>query len=69
MKQGDIYENLLDGREYVIKNIVNKMIVLQSTKGDRQILTAAETLETKSLYREKEQKKVTKIKGENDFQQ
>jgi len=53
MREGDIFENLLDGKEYVVKNIVNKMVVLQSRKGDRQILTAAETLKTKSLYREK----------------
>ena len=58
MKEGDIFENLLDGTEYVVKNIVNKMVVLKSREGDRQILTAAETLKTKSLYREKE-KKVT----------
>ena len=56
MKEGDIFDNLLDGKEYVVKNIVNKMVVLESRKGDRQILTAAETLKTKSLYREKEKK-------------
>jgi hypothetical protein len=56
MKEGDIFERLLDGTEYVVKNIVSKMVVLQSRKGDRQILTAAENLKTKSLYREKEEK-------------
>ena len=56
MKEGDIFENLLDRTEYVVKNIVNKMVVLQSREGDRQILTAAETLKTKSLYRQKEKK-------------
>ncbi len=56
MKEGDIFQNLLDGKEYVVTNIVNKMVVLQSRKGDRQILTAAETLRTKTLYREKEKK-------------
>ena len=54
MKEGDIFESLLDGTEYVIKDIVNKMVVLQSRKGNKQIITAAETLQTKSLYREKE---------------
>ena len=54
MKEGDIFENLLDGMEYVVKNIVNKMVVLQSRTGDRQILTGVETLRTNSLYREKE---------------
>ena len=56
MKQGDIFENLLDGREYVVKNIVNKMVVLGSMKGDRQILTGIDTLKIKSLYRLKEKK-------------
>jgi hypothetical protein len=56
MKEGDIFESLLDGTEYVVKDIVNKMVVLQSRMGDRQILTEAETLKTKSFYREKENK-------------
>jgi hypothetical protein len=54
MKEGDIFENLLEGTEYVVKNIMNKMVVLQSRKGDRQILTGVEALKTNSLYREKE---------------
>jgi len=56
MKEGDIFESLLDGTEYVVKNIVNKMVVLQSREGERQILTEAETLKTKSFYREKGKK-------------
>ena len=56
MKEGDIFENLLDGTEYVVKNLMNKMVVLQSRMGDRQILTGVETLKTNSLYREKEKK-------------
>jgi hypothetical protein len=53
VKQGDIFENLLDGMEYAVKNIVNKMVVLQSREGDRQILTGIDTLRVKSFYREK----------------
>ncbi len=56
MKEGAIFESLLDGMEYVVKRIVNKMVVLQSTKEDRQILTAIETLKTKSFYLEREKK-------------
>ena len=56
MKEGDIYESLLDGAEYVVKRIVNETVVLQSRKGDRQILTGVRTLKTKSLYQEKEKK-------------
>ena len=53
MKEGDIFENLLNGTEYVVKNIVNKMVILQSKKGDRQIITGVETLKIKSFYQEK----------------
>jgi len=56
MKEGDIFESLLDGTEYVVKNIANSMVVLQSRKGNRQILTGFETLKIKSFYREKEKK-------------
>ena len=56
MKEGDIFENLLDGMEYVVKNIVNKMVVLQSRKGNRRFLIGVETLRTNSLYGEKEKK-------------
>ena len=56
MKEGDIFESLLDGTEYVVKSIVNKMVVLQSRKGDRQIITGVDTLKTKSFYRKKEKK-------------
>ena len=54
MREGDIFESLLDGMEYVVKSIVNKMVVLQSRKGDRQIITGVDTLKTKSFYRKKE---------------
>ncbi len=68
MKEGDIFESLLDGTEYVVKDIVNKMVVLQSTKRDRQILTEVETLKTKLFYREKEKKVTNQIRGgENHF--
>ena len=55
MKEGDIFLSLLDGTEYVVKKIVSSMVVLQSRKGDRQILTGAGTLKTKSFYREREE--------------
>lgn len=61
MKEGDIFESLLDGMEYVVKNFVNSMVVLRSRKGDRHIITEAETLRIKSFYRE-EEKKVRAVK-------
>jgi len=56
MKEGDIFESLLDGAEYVVQNIMNKMVVLQSRKRDKQIITGIETLKIKSFYRKKEKK-------------
>ncbi len=56
MKEGDIFENIPDGTEYVVKNIANKMVLLQSRNGDRQILTGVETLKTKAFFRKKEKK-------------
>ena len=54
MKEGDVFESVLDGLEYVVKRVVNEMVVLQSKKENKQILTGVQTLETKSLYRKKE---------------
>lgn len=56
MKEGDIFESLLDGMEYVVKRIVNSLVVLQLRKGERIILTGVETLKIKSFYREKDRK-------------
>jgi hypothetical protein len=54
VKEGDVFESVLDGRDYVVKGIVNKMVVLGSRKGDREILTGIDTLKITSLYRRKE---------------
>lgn len=54
METGDIFESLLDGTEYVVKNIVNNMAVLHSKWGDKQIITEVDTLEIEALYRKKE---------------
>ncbi len=56
MREGDIFESLLDGMEYVVKSIVNSMVVLQSRKGDRRILTEPDTLRMESFYRKKERR-------------
>ncbi len=54
MKAGDIFESLLDGNEYIVKNILNNMVVLRSIKGSKEIITELDTIEIKSLYRKKE---------------
>jgi hypothetical protein len=56
MKEGDIFESLLDGMDYVVKSIVNSVAVLQSRSGDRRILTEVETLRIKSFYLKKEKR-------------
>jgi len=56
MKEGDIFENLLDGAEYVVKQIVNNMVVLRSIKGDRYNVTGVDTLRIKSFYLKKEKR-------------
>jgi hypothetical protein len=56
MKEGDIYESHLDGTEYVVKRVVDKMVLLRSGKGNREILTGVGTPKTKSFYQEKEKK-------------
>ncbi len=61
MREGDAFENLLNGTEYVVKNIVNNMVVLQSRSGDSQILTAIETVETESFFRKIEKSSSTAL--------
>ncbi len=55
MKEGDVFESVLDGLEYVVKRIVNEMVLLQSRQEKKQILTGVHTLETASFYRKKEE--------------
>ena len=56
MKEGDVFENLLDGTEYVVKQVVNIMVVLRLRKGERHIVTGVETLRIKSFYLKKEKR-------------
>lgn len=49
-KEGDIFKRGLDGEEYIIKRIVNRMVVLESKDGKKQILTEIDNLQLKSFY-------------------
>lgn len=53
-KEGEIFKSNLDGAEYVVKKIVNDMVVLKSEDGKKQILTGVSTLGMKSIYEKKE---------------
>ena len=54
-KLGETFRNLLNGGEYIVKRIVNRMVVLESQNGKHQILTEVKTLEEKILYQRKEE--------------
>ena len=49
-KEGDKFKSLLDGAEYAIKKIVNRIAVLESRDGKRQLLTEIDNLSSGSFY-------------------
>jgi hypothetical protein len=51
-KEGDTVRSILNGIEYKVKKIVEKMAVLESQDGKIKIITEVDTL--KLFYREKE---------------
>ena len=53
-KEGDKFKNLLDGVEYIIRRIVNRMVLLESKDGKRQILTEVDNLRIISFYQKTE---------------
>ncbi len=53
-KVGDIFKSALDEADYIVKKIVNRMVVLESQDGEKEILTDASSLKIKSFYQKKE---------------
>ncbi len=53
-KEGDIFKSGLDGAEYVVKKVVNSMVVLESQDGKKKIMTGTSRLKIKSFYQKKE---------------
>ena len=51
-KEGDTVRSILNGMEYKIKKIVERMAVLESQDGKSQIVTEVDSL--KLFYRDKE---------------
>jgi len=49
-KEGEVFKRVLDGAEYTIKKIANRMVVLESKDGKNQILTEVDNLKIKSFY-------------------
>ncbi len=57
-KEGDIFKSVLDGTEYTIKKIVNRMVVLESIDRKKQILTEVDNLKLESFYQKREANEV-----------
>ncbi len=55
IKEKDIFQSLLNGKEYIVKKIVNHMAMLESQDGKNQLLTDVDTLKIKSFYEKKEE--------------
>jgi hypothetical protein len=53
-KEGDKFKNAVDGVEYIIRKIVNRMALLESEDGKRQILTEVDNLKIGSFYQKME---------------
>jgi len=53
-KEGDKFRNPVDGAEYILRKIVNRMALLESKDGRRQILTEVDNLRINSFYQKME---------------
>ena len=53
-KEGDQFKNAVDGVEYILRKIVNRMALLESKDGKRQILTEVGNLKINSFYQKME---------------
>jgi hypothetical protein len=53
-KEGDQFKNAVDGVEYILRKVVNRMALLESKDGKRQILTEVDNLRIDSFYQKME---------------
>jgi hypothetical protein len=53
-KEGDQFRNAADGVEYILRKVVNRMALLESKDGKRQILTEVDNLRIDSFYQKME---------------
>ncbi len=56
-KEGDVFKCALDGGEYRVKRVVNRMVILESLNGKKQIMTGVDSLRINSFYEKKEDSK------------
>jgi hypothetical protein len=57
-KEGDKFKNAVDGVEYILRKVVNRMALLESEDGKRQILTEVDNLRIDSFYQKMELNKI-----------
>lgn len=55
VKEKEIFRNLLSDEEYIVKKIVERMVMLESKDGKKQILTEVDTLLIAAFYKKKEE--------------
>ena len=53
IREGEVFKNTTAGVDFIVKKIVNDMVVLQSQDGKREILTGVHTLTSTSFYEKK----------------
>ncbi len=53
IREGEVFKNTTAGVDFIVKKIVNDMVVLQSQDGEREILTGVHTLTSTSFYERK----------------
>ena len=53
IREGEVFKNTTDGVDFIVKKIVNDMVVLESQDGKREILTGISTLTSTSFYERK----------------
>lgn len=54
VKERNIFRNLLNDEEYIVKKVIERMVVLESQNGKKQILTEVDHLKIASFYKKKE---------------
>ena len=52
-KEGDKVRCVLDDEDYIVTKIVNRLVVLKSTDGEKRIMTGKDSL--KIFYKKKEE--------------
>ncbi len=51
--KGDVFRDISDGVDLVVKKVMNDTVVLQSRDGKRQVLTGMITLTSQLLYQKR----------------